>query len=381
MKIKFTLSILLLSFTTVFLSCSHKVVANLETLTEKIEEAPSAGVWIDENPVRNIIFIIGDGMGTAQVYSSIVSQKGTSQFLRFPYTGFSRTFSNNKYTTDSGAGGSALMTGHKVNNYHIALGPDGTEHPSFLSLAHRKGLKTGFVVTSSVLDATPATTYGHVPDRKMKDTLSMQMATCGFDVMIGGERKHFLPENRHDGKSPLDTLKARGYNLVENLADLPQSQAPLCALLTEDNPGRVSERGSLLAQSTRKAIQLLDEGNRGFVLMVEGSQIDWACHNNDSVQLREEMSDFEETLRVALNFAEQDGHTLVVVTADHETGGLVLTGGDIENGENTMKFNTQGHSGVMVPVFAFGPEASQFTGVHQNTDFFYLFCKLLGITL
>ena len=164
---------------------------------------------------RNVIFVVGDGMGTAQVYSSVVAQGDNSVFLQFPYSGFSRTYSRNRYTTDSGAGGSALMTGHKVDNYHIALGPRNIWYPSFLVTAKRMfGMAAGFVVTSSVLDATPASTYAHVSDRHLSDSISMQMAQCGFEVMIGGDMNHFLPENRKDGLAPLDTLKARGYKMA-----------------------------------------------------------------------------------------------------------------------------------------------------------------------
>ena len=171
---------------------------------------------------RNVIFIVGDGMGTAQVYTSIVAQKGdNSAFLRFPYVGFSRTYSNNKYTTDSGAGGTALMTGHKVDNRHVGKGPDGTDHPSFLITAKRLfGKAAGFVVTSSVLDATPASTYAHVADRKHFDSISMQMALCPFEVMIGNDAYSFQLPNRKDGKSPIDTLMARGYEMAYTTPDM-----------------------------------------------------------------------------------------------------------------------------------------------------------------
>ena len=183
--------------------------------------------------VRNVIFVVGDGMGVAQVYTSMVAQKAdNSVFLRFPYSGFSRTYSHNRYTTDSGAGGSALMTGHKVENYHIALGPDGTAYPSILSYAKQHyGKAAGFVVTSSVLDATPASTYAHVTNRKLFDSISLQMAQCDFDVMIGGDLNHFKPEYRKDGLAPLDTLRARGYALAYNTMDLMALKARrICAL-------------------------------------------------------------------------------------------------------------------------------------------------------
>lgn len=333
-----------------------------------------------QTEVRNVIFVVGDGMGTTQVYSSVAHQGERSQFLRFKHSGFSRTYSANKYTTDSGAGGTALMTGHKVENYHIAVGPDGSWHKSFVQEAHEKGMKTGFVVTCHIIDATPASTYGHTTDRNLKDSLSMQLAQCGFDVMVGGQRSVFRPENRKDGQAPIDTLQSKGYAMAYSLEEMEQANGKkLCALLTEEKPGPAPERNDMLTRGTKKALEMLSDGKEGFVLMIEGSQIDWACHDNDTCRMRTEMEDFEKMLKVVLDYAEKDGHTLVVVTADHETGGLALTDGNIDKGENQMKFITGSHTGVMVPVFAFGPKAELFSGIHQNTDFADIIRNLLGL--
>lgn len=329
---------------------------------------------------RNVIFIVGDGMGTAQVYTSIVAQRGdNSAFLRFPYIGFSRTYSNNKYTTDSGAGGSALMTGHKVDNYHIAKGPDGTDYPSFLITAkERYGKAAGFVVTSSVLDATPASTYAHVTYRKLFDSISMQMALCPFEVMIGNDAWSFQTPNRKDGKAPIDTLMARGYEMAYTTLDMMRIKGhKICALLSGKDAPDATKRGRMLTLGTLKAIETLNFYDNGFTLMVEGSQIDWACHNNDSAYLAAEMADFEDMLHAVLDFAERDGNTLVIVTADHETGGLTLKTGDIAAGTSRPSWSTGSHTGVMVPVFAYGPGAEQFSVIQQNTDFYQKILNLL----
>ena len=329
---------------------------------------------------RNVIFIVGDGMGTAQVYSSIVAQRdNNSAFLRFPYVGFSRTYSHNRYTTDSGAGGSALMTGHKVDNRHVAKGPDGTDYPSFLITAKRLfGKAAGFVVTSSVLDATPASTYAHVAERKHFDSVSMQMALCPFEVMIGNDAWSFQTPNRKDGKSPIDTLMARGYEMAYTPLDMMRIKGhKFCALLSGKDAPDATKRGRMLTLGTLKAIETLSFYDNGFTLMVEGSQIDWACHNNDSAYLAAEMADFEDMLHAVLDFAERDGNTLVIVTADHETGGLTLKNGDIASGRSNTSWSTGGHTGVMVPVFAYGPGAEQFSVIQQNTDFYQKILDLL----
>ena len=319
---------------------------------------------------KNVILIVGDGMGVAQVYASVVAEKGdNSAFLRFPVSGFSRTYSLNKYRTDSSAGGTALTTGHKVENYHVNCAPDSSRHQTIFDDAVAAGKSTGFVVVCDAMDATPAATYGHVPYRKMYDTLSLQLAQCAHSVMIGGGYKYFLPENRKDGLSPLDTLSTRGYTVVRSLDSvLAFGGDRLVGLLYDGDPLTEPERGDVLRPASMKAIEMLNRNPKGFTMLIEGSQIDWACHNNDSLYLRAELADFELMLHAVLDWAEKDGNTLVVVTADHETGGLTLPDGDIEEGINNFRFHWGNHTGCMVPVFAYGPGAERFSGIQQNTD-------------
>ena len=319
---------------------------------------------------KNVILIVGDGMGVAQVYASVVAAKAdNSAFLRFPYSGFSRTYSLNKYRTDSSAGGTALTTGQKVENYHVNWGPDSSRYQTIFDDAVASGRSTGFVVVSDAMDATPASTYGSVPYRKMYDTLSLQLAQCQHSVMVGGGYKYFLPENRKDGLAPLDTLTARGYSVVRTLDSLLAFDGDrVVGLLYDGAPLTDPDRGDVLRPASMKAIEMLSRNPKGFSMLIEGSQIDWACHNNDSAYMMAELADFELMLHAVLDWAEQDGNTLVVVTADHETGGLTLPDGDIEQGVNVPRYHWGSHTGVMVPVFAFGPGAERFSGIQQNTD-------------
>ena len=360
----------MLSASVLLASCADMVelALDLDELAAGAENASKNG---GEPPIpRNVILIIGDGMGVPQVYASVVAARGNnSAFLRFPYSGFSRTYSLNKYRTDSSAGGTALTTGHKVDNYHVNWAPDSSRHRTIFDDAVAVGMSTGFVVTSSVLDATPASTYGHVPYRKMFDTLSLQMAQCAHTVMIGGGRKYFFPENRNDGTAPFDTLLRRGYTVTYSLdSTLAFKGDKLVSLLYEGDPLPEPARGDVLRPTAMKAIEMLDRNSKGFALMIEGSQIDWACHNNDSAYMHAELADFEAMLNAVLDYAEREGSTLVVVTADHETGGLTLPDGDIEKGINNPRYLWGSHTGCMVPVFAYGPGAEYFSGIHENTD-------------
>ena len=143
------------------------------------------------------------------------------------------------------------------------------------------------------------------------------------------------------------------------------------------NPYRLKGRGDMLPLSSQKAIDILSKNPKGFFLMIEGSQIDWAGHDNDSLHLIDETLDFDKAVGLALDFAQKDGHTLVVITADHETGGVTITDGDL-NHNIVVEFSTGGHSAVMVPVYAYGPGAEKFTGIYDNTAFFTKFLELYG---
>lgn len=383
MKIRRIAMLLLLPGALLLSGCVEMAALALEAEAQE-REAERQAAEEEEADVpmpKNVILIIGDGMGVPQVYASVVAAMGdNSAFLRFPYSGFSRTYSRNKYRTDSAAGGTALTTGHKVDNYHVNWGPDSARYETIFDDAKRAGMSTGFVVTSSVLDATPAATYGHVPYRKMFDTLSLQMAQCQHDVMIGGGRKYFFTQNRKDGLAPLDTLARRGYTVVNTLDSMNRFGGQrLVALLYEGDPLTAPARGDVLAQGAKKAIAMLSRNDKGFALMIEGSQIDWACHNNDSAYMRAELADFEVMLHAVLDYAQRDGQTLVVVTADHETGGVTLPDGDIEKGQNDVRYLWGSHTGCMVPVFALGPGAQYFSGIQENIDIPEKIRWLMGI--
>lgn len=330
--------------------------------------------------VRNVIFMIGDGMGPAQVYAGLTHNGGHLTLEEFPFVGLVKTYSANRYITDSAAGGTALATGNKTNNGMIGVTPDTMAVMSSLMEAHKAGMATGIVVTSPVTHATPASFYAHQPSREMYEDIALDLEKSGIDVFIGGGRAHF--EKRSDSVDVSARMREAGYNIVYSEEELAAVQGgKVGALLADIDMPRASERGDYLPSAVRKAISLLDGGGKGFFLMVEGSQIDYRCHGNEAVPMAGEMIDFDRAVKAALDFAKKDGHTLVVVTADHETGGVTLTDGSYETGEIECHFSTGDHTGTFVPMFAFGPGAEQFTGIVDNTSFKDKFVELLGISV
>ncbi len=324
-------------------------------------------VSAQKNP-KNVVFLIGDGMGIAQVYAGMVANNNSLALERCTYSGFSKTYSSNNFTTDSGAGGTALACGIKTKNGMIGMGPDSVAVQSILELSSKNKLATGIVVACAVTHATPASYIAHQVNRDMYEEIATDYLKTDIDVFIGGGRKYF--EDRSDGRNLSDELKAKNYKMAYTLDDVKAVKSgKLAGLLYDDqNPG-MPTRGTMLPDATMAAINILKNNNKGFFLMVEGSQIDWAGHDNNSVQIVKEMIDFDQTIGRVLDFAKKDGNTLVIITADHETGGLTLLNGKFGSDQLKAAFTTKSHSGVPVPVFAFGPGAENFTGFMENISF------------
>lgn len=324
---------------------------------------------------KNVILLIGDGMGVTQIYAGATANKGKLFLDNFKHVGFSRTQSANRYVTDSAAGGNAIATGHKTNNYMIGKDAQGNPVPSILKIAQQNGLATGIVVTTSMLDATPANFVAHVDHRDMMPEIASQFVSSDVDVFIGGGIEHF--NDREDNRNLLEELAQKGYQVYDNIESIKSVKEGKLAGFLKEN--KVDVRGNQLKETTEVALDILNNSKKGFFLMVEGSEIDGGGHENDMKFMIDEMLDFDRTVGKALEFAEKDGRTLVIVTADHETGGVTLTGGNMETGEVTGRFTTGGHTGVMVPVFAYGPGAEYFTGINENTSFFNKIINVLRL--
>jgi alkaline phosphatase len=333
-----------------------------------------------EQKPLNLIIFIGDGMGTDQVYAGMTASGFTMTFPAFPVTGFSITYSANSYITDSAAGGTAISTGEKTNNGMIAVRPDSTEIPTILEIARKAGLSAGLVSTSTITHATPASFVAHDASRGSYEDIAEWFLKGTADVFIGGGKNHFSA--RSDSADLTVELKKMGYDVVYSLPDLKNSTSNRIAGLMAEEGLPYIDQGrdtSFLAAATAKALDVLSRNKKGFILMVEGSQIDWAAHDNNMKRTVEEVLDLDRAVKVAYDYARKSGNTLIVVTADHETGGLSLTGGNVKEMTVSGTFGTKGHSAVMVPVFAFGPGASAFSGVQDNTELFHDFVKLLSL--
>jgi alkaline phosphatase len=332
----------------------------------------------------NIIFLIGDGMGLSAVTTGFYYGEGPSVFNRFKDIGLICTSSATHRVTDSGASGTAMATG--VKTYNGAIGVDSLKNSvrNITEVLSDKGFSTGLVVTSSITHATPACFYAHVERRNMEEIIASQLLDSEIDFFAGGGIRFF--SRRRDGKDLLSIASEKGFIIDTSALKRPENpgENQKFGFLLADNgmPPAARGRGGFLPDATDLAIQDLSANGAGFFLMVEGSQIDWAGHENNVDYLVTEMLDFEKAIGAAMDFAEKDGHTLVVVTADHETGGFTLSGyTDEKTGHEDYSrlgpsFATRGHSATLIPVFAYGPGAEEFKGIYENSDLFHKMVSL-----
>ncbi len=339
--------------------CSREKVQSVLPLQSELVEKP-----------KNIIFLIGDGMGLSQVSADVYWTKQNSCFEKFPVVGFHKSAAADDLTTDSAAAATAFSCGCKTTNGTI--GRDAKNQPCetiFEFLQKKKNFATGIVVTCSAVHATPACFVAHQEIRAFTDEIALDYLKCTPDFYFGGGEGYF--NGRLDGRNLLDSLKNRGYKIRfgPDLAKTPEDGAtPFFQFTADHEPATASAGRKYLPKATQKACNFLKNRKKnGFFLLVEGSQIDWALHANDKTWLKAELLDFDETVKKALDFAAADRETLVIVTGDHECGGLSLTTAKGSKKTFSPQFANKLHTSALVPVFAFGPGAERFSGIYENT--------------
>ena len=326
--------------------------------------------------VKNIILCIGDGMGLSQIYSTYTANRGQLNIFQMQNIGFSITNSADAYITDSAAGATAFASGQKTDDRAIGVDPSGKPLKSLADYSAEAGKKTADIVVCELTDATPAAFYAHESERSNYTSIASQIVNSPVDIFLGSAYKDFTVAV--NGETPIDKMKKRGYTITRNFDDFLNTPATKILGLMDDSVTRpkMAGRGNYLPLAFNKVTNAFKSSPQGFFMMIEGSQIDHGGHSNNLEQVITENSDFDRVVGEALRFADQDGETLVIVTADHETGGLTLLDGNIANGYVWGDFSTNDHTGTPVPVFAYGPHAGDFKGVYPNTD---IFNKLLAL--
>ncbi|UOB18440.1 alkaline phosphatase [Abyssalbus ytuae] len=337
---------------------------------------------------KNVILLISDGAGLSQISSTFYFKESLPNYTRFENIGLIKTSSSKEDVTDSAAGATAFACGVKTYNGAIGLATDSTVVKNMVEIASLKNIKTGVIATSSITHATPACFYAHVLNRGLEEDIARHLTQSEVDFFAAGGLKYF--NDRKDGQNLLTTLKEKNFTIdTKALSDFSEikSEEKVGFLLAEKEMPRISEgRGGFLSQATELGIKYLSKDNSGFFIMSEGSQVDWGGHENNASYLVSEMIDFDEAVGKVLDFAKEDGNTLVIVTSDHETGGFTLAAKKKKRDDGSeysdyreigMTFSTGGHSATLIPVFAYGPGSEEFKGVYENND---IFEKILKVT-
>ncbi|MFD0590107.1 alkaline phosphatase [Paenibacillus sp. GCM10027627] len=300
-------------------------------------------------PSKNLIVLIGDGMGPAQVSAArnyLMYNKGIDTLaLDSIYVGQATTYADrgedggiivSGAVTDSASAGTAFATGHKTYNAAISVSNEDVAKPyaSVIEAAELSGKATGLVSTARITHATPAVYASHVRSRDNESAIASQYLNSGVDVLLGGGSANFLSKadkGKRSDKSIISDFEAEGYTYVKDksgLKGLSDKDDKVLGLFGGSHVSYVPDRSSetpSLAEMTDAALDILSEDEDGFAVMIEGGRIDHAAHANDFPTMVQEVLDFDAAVKAALDFAKKDGNTSVVITADHETGGLSLS--------------------------------------------------------
>ncbi len=359
------------------------IIAAMATLgflgcnSSKKEEKPDETT--QEEPL-SIIFMIGDGMGVPQVSTAYYFGDSLPNFSRFKHIGLHKTSDKVYRITDSAAGATAFSIGEKTYKRAIGVSVDSLPQETILERLQGEGYQTGLISLTSITHATPASFYAHVTDRDMHEDIASQLVESKVNFFAGGGKKFF--NKRADGRNLFEELIAENYHLdTLELSATVDGQKNAYVLADDGIPSKVDGRGDYLSEVTTMALNYFNQKEEPFFMMVEGSYIDWGGHAENAKMMISEVADFDKTLGVVLDYVEEHPNTLLVVTADHETGGVSIgkhyevdknTGEQKEVPEKvTVYFNTDQHSGELIPVFAKGKGAENFQGIYENNEIYH----------
>jgi alkaline phosphatase len=323
---------------------------------------------------KKIILIVGDGMGPTHVTVARIIAGEASSFERFPVSGFMSTYSANSLVTDSAASATAFATGVKTNNGAVGVDAAGKPVESVLERAEQRGMATGVVTTTNFFDATPAAFAAHNASRREGADIVRQMLGAGMELIFGGGAEYF----GKDGVPPLESVaSSAGYTLLRTRAEVEGATGSRLFAVFPTEAQELDSSVAPLPVLASKAISIVSQDPDGFFLLIEHEGVDGASHANMTDGVLASLRSLDEVVVSALDFAAADGNTLVIVLGDHETGGLAIASGTSAE-SMTLRWTTQGHTGTALPIFAYGPGATEFTGLLDNTDVAKKIFAILG---
>lgn len=331
----------------------------------------------------NVILIIGDGMGVAQWQAGLIANKGQLNLKKFENIGFLLNHSANSLSGAAPDNSTAFATGVKSYMGAVSVNSDTIPVKSIIEYAEENGISTGIVSANTLLEGGVAPFVAHEKTRKEMENIAASYLTHNLDVFIGAGSSFFT--QRKDGRNLLEEFRQKGYQVVQSMDSIKKIKSGKLAGLTADqnNPGINEGRGSMFPDAVQSALNILSKNKKQFFLLIADVFIDRASHSGNAELVALETIDLDRAIGKALEFAEKDRNTVVIVTGGPEASGMALTGGSFPKGIIEAKWAAPGmvHTGNMTPVFAFGPGSVQFRGIQDNTEIFHKMTNLLELKI
>jgi alkaline phosphatase len=320
-------------------------------------------------PVKQVFLLIGDGNGLAQISAGLLANGGQLSLAQLQNMGLVKTQAADDFTTDSAAGATAMATGQKANNRALGLNAQGDSIPNLPYFLKERGFQSGLVTTDELTGATPAAFYAHHGERDGVKEIAQYLPKSAIDLVVGGGGRHF----------PKEVLDQGSFERVSQLDQLATAKAARVAYFKSEGgmPSMESGRGDFLSQAVGQSILFFEQRKSPFFLMVEAAKIDSGGHANSPSTMVLELLDFDRIIGEVLRYADSHPGTLVLVTADHETGGVTLPQGNLAKQEVELAFHSDDHTGILVPIFAYGARSGKFRGVYSNTEIFTRILKVV----
>ncbi|HEX7868714.1 MAG TPA: alkaline phosphatase [Chryseobacterium sp.] len=320
-----------------------------------------------KSPVKNVILLIGDGNGLSQISSSVLANKGQLTLTQLKNIGLIKTTAVDNFTTDSAAGATAFATGKKTKNRFIGVDSEGEKRANLTEILSEKGFNTGIITTDEIVGATPSAFYAHQKDRGMEKEIAEDLLKSKLTFFASGGKSKISPNHQ--------------FSVVNQPEEIGKNKSDKLAYFMSENgvPQVLKGRDNLLSNVVENGLTFMKNKKKPFFMMIEGAQIDSGGHSNNVGTVITEGIDFDRAITKAIQFADQNPGTLVVITADHETGGFSIPHGDIKTSTIEGDFTTDDHSATLIPVFSYGSGSENFTGVYENNEVFHKILKALKL--
>jgi alkaline phosphatase len=333
---------------------------------------------------QNVILLIGDGMGLSQISAGMYTKRSALNIEKFKIIGLQKTHAKDDLITDSAASATAISRGIKVDNNTFGSKKNIKAPVSLMTRAENQGWSTGITVTSSITHATPAAFVSDAMLRNMHEDIAEDFLNIEVDFLVGGGKAYFDRRDK-DERNLIKELRKKSYEVFSyldgDIDEIPINYNKNFMYLTSDKEPLTRSAGrDYFVKACNLGLKFLaGKPSNKFFYVIESSQIDWGGHANVGELVIDEFLEFDLVIGAMLDYARSNKNTLVILTADHETGGFSILGRDPKTKKLEIAFTTKNHTATTIPVFAYGPGAEKFQGIYDNTEIFQKLKELMNL--